>query len=136
MKFKILGIEHIGIAQNSDSTELSKFFSETLDLHSTSELVENQKVITEIFDTGFGKIELLYPSDKSSVIDKFLSKKGQSIHHIAILVDNLDQLVKHLILKNVKLINETPQIGADNKKIIFIHPHSTPGMLLEFCQEI
>ena len=75
MKFKILGIEHIGIAQDSDSTELSKFFSEILDLHSTSELVENQKVITEIFDTGSGKIELLYPSDKTSVIDKFLSKK-------------------------------------------------------------
>ena len=136
MKFKILGIEHIGIAQNSGSNELSNFFSDTLNLHSTSELVDDQKVITEIFDTGAGKIELLYPSDKSSVIDKFLSKKGQSIHHVAILVDNIEQLVKHLMLKNVKLINETPQIGADNKKIIFIHPHSTPGMLLEFCQEI
>ena len=136
MKFKILGIEHIGIAQNSGSNELSNFFSDTLSLHSTSELVDDQKVITEIFDTGAGKIELLYPSDKSSVIDKFLSKKGQSIHHVAILVDNIEQLVKHLMLKNVKLINETPQIGADNKKIIFIHPHSTPGMLLEFCQEI
>ena len=136
MKFKILGIEHIGIAQNSGSNELSNFFSDTLSLHSTSELVDDQKVITEIFDTGAGKIELLYPSDKSSVIDKFLSKKGQSIHHVAILVDNIEQLVKHLMLKNVKLINETPQIGADNKKLIFIHPHSTPGMLLEFCQEI
>ena len=136
MKFKILGIEHIGIAQNSGSNELSNFFSDTLNLHSTSELVDDQKVITEIFDTGAGKIELLYPSDKSSVIDKFLSKKGQSIHHVAILVDNIEQLVKHLMLKNVKLIHETPQIGADNKKIIFIHPHSTPGMLLEFCQEI
>ena len=136
MKFKILGIEHIGIAQNSGSNELSNFFSDSLNLHSTSELLDDQKVITEIFDTGAGKIELLYPSDKSSVIDKFLSKKGQSIHHVAILVDNIEQLVKHLMLKNVKLINKTPQIGADNKKIIFIHPHSTPGMLLEFCQEI
>ena len=136
MKFKILGIEHIGVAQNSGSNKLSNFFSDTLKLHSTKELVDNQKVITEIFDTGSVKIELLYPSDKSSVLDKFLSKKGESIHHIAILVDNLDELIKHLISKDIKLINKTPQKGADNKKIIFIHPYSSPGMLLEFCQEI
>ena len=136
MKFRILGIEHIGIAQNTNSEQLSNFFSDILNLPNEREFVENQKVITEIFDTGAGKIELLYPSEESSVISKFLSKKGQSMHHIAILVDNIDGLIKHLLSNGIKLINEKPQTGADNKKIIFIHPHSTPGMLLEFCQEI
>ena len=136
MKFTILGIEHVGIAQNTNSEQLSNFFSDILKLPNEREFVENQKVITEIFDTGAGKIELLFPSEESSVISKFLSKKGQSMHHIAISVDNIDELIKHLLSNDIKLINEKPQTGADNKKIIFIHPHSTPGILLEFCQEI
>jgi len=135
MNFKILGIEHIGIAQHKDSDKLSSFFENTLNMSKKSEIVEGQKVLTEIFDTGAGKIELLSATDKDSVISKYLAKKGESVHHIAILVDNLDAALNYLKSKNVKLINETPQKGADNMKIIFIHPHSTPGMLLEFCQE-
>ncbi len=82
-----------------------------------------------------GKIELLSATSKDSVINKYLAKKGESIHHIAILVDNLDAALNYLKSKNVKLINKTPQKGADNMKIAFIHPHATPGMLLELCQE-
>ena len=135
MNFKILGIEHIGIAQDKNSDKLSSFFENTLNISKKSEVVENQKVLTEIFDTGAGKIELLFATDTESVINKYLAKKGESIHHIAILVDNLDAALNYLKLKNVKLINETPQKGADSMKIAFIHPHSTPGMLLELCQE-
>ena len=135
MDFKILGIEHVGIAQNQDSNKLSSFFEDALNMSKKTEIVDNQKVLTEIFDTGAGKIELLSATDKDSVINKYLAKKGESIHHIAILVDNLDAALNHLKLKNIKLINEVPQKGADNMKIAFIHPHSTPGMLLELCQE-
>jgi len=135
MDFKILGIEHVGIAQNQDSNKLSSFFEDTLNMSKKTEIVDEQKVLTEIFDTGSGKIELLSATDKDSVINKYLAKKGESIHHIAILVDNLDAALNHLKLKNIKLINEVPQKGADNMKIAFIHPHSTPGMLLELCQE-
>ncbi len=135
MDFKILGIEHIGIAQNQGSNKLSAFFENTLKMSKKTEIVEEQKVLTEIFDTGSGKIELLSATDKDSVINKYLAKKGESIHHIAILVDNLDAALNYLKLKNIKLINEKPQKGADNMKIAFIHPHSTPGMLLELCQE-
>ena len=71
-----------------------------------------------------------------SRINKYLSKRGESVHHIAILVDNLKETIKYLESKNVKLINDKPQKGADNKIIIFVHPTSTPGILLEFCQEI
>jgi methylmalonyl-CoA/ethylmalonyl-CoA epimerase len=135
MDFKILGIEHIGIAQDKDSDKLSSFFEDILNISKKTELVKGEKVLTEIFDTGAGKIELLSATDKASVISKYLAKKGESIHHIAILVDNLEVALDYLKSKNVKLINETPQKGADNMKIAFIHPHSTPGMLLEFCQE-
>ena len=92
--------------------------------------------LTDIFDTGAGKIELLSETDEESVINKYLAKKGESVHHIAILVDNLDATLAHLKSKNVKLINERPQKGADNMKIAFIHPYSTPGILLELCQKI
>ena len=66
----------------------------------------------------------------------YLAKKGESIHHIAIMVDNLDAALDYLKSKNIKLINEKPQKGAGDLKIAFIHPHSTPGILLELCQEV
>ena len=72
MKFRILGIEHIGIAQNTNSEQLSNF-SDILKLPNEREFVKS-KVITEIFDTGAGKIELLFPSEEGSVISKFLKK--------------------------------------------------------------
>ena len=135
MNFKILGIEHVGIAQDKSSDKLSSFFEDILNMSKKSEVVENQSVLTKIFDTGAGKIELLSATDKESVINKYLAKKGESVHHIAILVDDLDVALDYLKSKNVKLINETPQKGADNMRIAFIHPHSTPGILLELCQE-
>ena len=135
MNFKILGIEHIGIAQDKGSDKLSSFFENILNISKKSEVVEDQKVLTEIFDTGAGKIELLSAIDKESVINKYLAKRGESVHHIAILVDDLNKALGYLKSKNVKLINETPQKGADNMRIAFVHPHSTPGILLELCQE-
>ena len=135
MNFKILGIEHIGIAQDKDSDKLSSFFENILNISKKTEVVEDQKVLTDIFDTGAGKIELLSATDKESVINRYLAKKGESVHHIAILVDDLNKALDYLKSKNVKLINETPQKGADNMRIAFVHPHSTPGILLELCQE-
>jgi len=135
MNFKILGIEHIGIAQDKDSDKLSSFFENILNISKKSEVVEDQKVLTDIFDTGAGKIELLSATDKESVINRYLAKKGESVHHIAILVDDLDEALDYLKSKNVKLINETPQKGADNMRIAFVHPHATPGILLELCQK-
>ena len=134
MEFKILGIEHIGIAQHKDNSVLSSFFEHILNLPKITELVEDQKALTEIFNTGAGKIELLSGTDNESIITKFLAKKGQSAHHIALLVDDLDAAIAYLKSKNINLIDEKPKLGADNMRIAFVHPHSTPGILLEFCQ--
>ena len=135
MNFKILGIEHIGIAQDKGSDKLSSFFENILNISKKTEVVEDQKVLTDIFDTGAGKIELLSAADKESVINRYLAKNGESVHHIAILVDDLNEALDYLKSKNVKLINETPQKGADNMRIAFVHPHATPGILLELCQK-
>tara|TARA_B110000116_G_scaffold205924_1_gene181133 strand:- start:119 stop:529 length:411 start_codon:yes stop_codon:yes gene_type:complete len=135
MNFKVLGIEHIGLAQKSENGELSLFLKDVLQLSRNVETVEEQKVLTEIFDTGSGKIELLSATESDSLITKYLSKKGQSAHHIALLVDNLDEALKYLKSKNIKLIDEVPKLGADNMRIAFIHPSSTPGILLELCQK-
>ena len=135
MNFKILGIEHVGLAQNTSNSELSSFLENILNFSKNTEIVDDQKVLTEIFDTGSGKIELLSATDSESVITKYLAKKGQSTHHIALLVDNLEEALKYLKSKNVQLIDETPKSGADNMIIAFVHPHSTPGILLELCQK-
>tara|TARA_B100000614_G_C14157539_1_gene331251 strand:+ start:110 stop:520 length:411 start_codon:yes stop_codon:yes gene_type:complete len=134
MNFKVLGIEHIGIATNDNSKKLSIFFERILKLPLKKEIVKNQKVLTEIFETGNGKIELLSATEESSVINKFLNKKGDSIHHLAIRVDNIFNAIEYLQENGIELINNTPQEGADNMIIIFIHPNSTPGLLLELCQ--
>ena len=136
MNFKILGIDHIGIATNENSTILSNFFENILNIPLKEEIVEEQMVLTKIFNTGAGKIELLSPTKRESVINKFLLKKGESMHHLAILVDNIDNALEYLKENDIKLINEKPEYGADNMKIAFVHPHSTPGILLEFCQKI
>ena len=135
MNFKILAIEHVGIAQQPDSDKLSLFFENILNISKISEVVEDQKVLTEIFDTGAGKIELLSATDKESVINKYLAKRGESAHHMALLVDNLEAALDYLKSKNIKLIDEVPKKGADNMMIAFVHPHSTPGILLELCQK-
>ena len=112
MNFKILGIDHIGIATNDNSTVLSNFFENILNIPLKKEIVEEQMVLTKIFNTGAGKIELLSATKQESVINKYLKEN------------------------DIKLINEKPEYGADNMKIAFVHPHSTPGILLEFCQKI
>ena len=101
MNFKILGIEHIGIAQSSSDSELSSFLKNILNLSKNTEIVDDQKVLTEIFDTGSGKIELLSATEPESVITKYLAKKGQSAHHIALLGDNLEEALKYLKSRGV-----------------------------------
>ena len=132
--FQILGVEHIGIATNNDS--LNNFFKNILGMDDISiEIVENQDVSTEIFNTGKGKLELLKPMSKNSPISKFLRNKGQAVHHIALCVDDISNALKHLKGKGVKLIDQSPKIGAEGHLIAFIHPHESPGLLIELCQK-
>ena len=83
---------------------------------------------------GDHTIELLEPSDDSSLIESFLNKRGQGLHHIALEVDNIYNAIEYLEYNNIKMIYSQPQTGANNKLITFIHPSSTPGILIEICQ--
>ena len=132
---KILGIEHIGIAtDNFDKDALFwKLLLKNCE-HSTEEIKE-QKVITKIFDTGQGKIELLEATSSESPIAKFISKKGIGIHHICLQVDDIKLAIAELTESGVDLIDSTPRIGAEGYLIAFIHPRSTGGVLVELVEK-
>ena len=135
MNFKILGIEHVAIAVSS-LKEPSKVFGDILGIDNTStEEVVDQKVVTDIFDTGRGKVELLEATSEDSPISNFLEKRGNGVHHIAFLVDNLEIALKDLAESGIELIDKSPRIGAEGMLIAFLHPKSTGGVLVELCQK-
>ena len=135
MNFKILAIEHVAIAVD-DAKEPADVFGNLLGIKNTStEEVVDQKVITDIFDTGAGKIELLEATSDDSPISKFLEKRGKGVHHIAFLVDNLNLALDELSDAGVQLIDRAPRVGAEGMLIAFLHPSSTSGVLVELCQK-
>ncbi|GGK30262.1 methylmalonyl-CoA epimerase [Yeosuana aromativorans] len=129
-------IEHIGIAVKnieSSNTLFSKLFAQS---HYKMETVETEGVKTSFFKVGTNKIELLEATHPDSPIAKFIEKKGEGIHHIAFDVDDIESEVKRLISEGFTVLNETPKKGADNKLVVFLHPKTTNGVLIELCQEI
>ena len=133
--FKILGIEHVGVAVES-MDGISEIFSDILGLEfSGSEEVKDQQVITDIYKTESGKLEFLKATSKDSPIARFIDKKGSGIHHIALVVDHLQPALDYLQEKGIELIDEKPRIGAEGLSIAFIHPKSTGGILVELCEK-
>ncbi|MBN8565673.1 MAG: methylmalonyl-CoA epimerase [Flavobacteriales bacterium] len=127
-------IEHIGIAVNS-LEEAIPFWEEKLGLKCyTIEEVKEQKVKTAFFQIGQSKIELLESTDPEGPIGKFIEKKGEGIHHLAIAVKDIQQNLMELDAKDVQLIDKTPRKGAEGLDIAFLHPKSTHGVLLELCE--
>jgi methylmalonyl-CoA/ethylmalonyl-CoA epimerase len=129
-------IEHIGIAVK-DMDNANILFEKLLGVPSyKTETVETESVVTSFFQTGTNKIELLMATNPESPIAKFLEKKGEGIHHIAFDVDDIEAEITRLESEGFVLINENPKPGADNKMVVFLHPKSTNGVLVELCQEI
>lgn len=129
-------VEHIGIAVKDleTSNELfSKLFNQK---PYKSETVESEGVTTSFFQIGETKIELLEATQEDSPIAKFISKKGEGIHHIAYDVEDIEAEMKRLSEAGFTLLNEKPKKGADNKLVCFLHPKTTNGVLVELCQEI
>jgi methylmalonyl-CoA/ethylmalonyl-CoA epimerase len=93
-------------------------------------------VTTSFFQNGPNKIELLAATSPNSPIAKFLEKKGEGIHHIAFDVENIEEEIVRLKKEGFVVLNEIPKKGADNKLVVFLHPKSTNGVLIELCQEI
>lgn len=131
----MLKIEHIGIAVK-DIEKSNALFADLLGTSQYKiEEVAGEYVKTSFFKVGDNKIELLEATNKDSPIAKFIKKKGEGIHHIAFEVENIEEEVRRLNKKGFKIINEKPKQGADNKRVVFLHPKSTNGVLIELCQE-
>ena len=128
-------IEHLGIAVNN-MEEALKIYEDLLGQNCYKiEVVESEFVKTAFIQVGDSKIELLEATHSDSAIAKFLEKKGQGFHHVAFDVENIDSEINRLVEKGFELIHTTPKDGADNKRIAFLHPKSTNGLLVELCQE-
>ncbi len=128
-------VDHIGVAVNNIDDAL-KFYTEHLGMECKDvEEVPEQKVKVAFLPVGESKIELLEPSSDDSPVKKFLDKKGEGVHHIALHVDNIEKALADMKEKGVKLIDEEPRDGAHGAKIAFIHPKSTGGTLVELCQK-
>ena len=128
-------IEHLGIAVanlQESITMFEKLLNTTC--YKTEEVV-SEGVRTAFFQVGESKIELLEATNPDSPIAKFIAKQSGGIHHIAFEVEDIDSEMKRLKALDFILIQESPKDGADNKRIAFLHPKSTNGVLVELCQE-
>ena len=127
-------IDHIGIAVNSIQESLP-FWESALGVKCTgTETVEDQKVTTAFLPIKESEIELLEATSPESPIAKFIEKKGEGIHHLAIRVDDLEKALAELKEKGIRLIDEQPRKGAGGAMIAFLHPKATGGILLELSQ--
>lgn len=133
----MLKIEHIGIAVKN-LEESNQLFAKLLGKpHYKTETVESEKVSTSFFKTGENKIELLEAQNPDSAIAKFIEKRGQGIHHIAFEVEDIEKETERLKAEGFETTGSgKPFKGADNKLVIFFHPKTTNGVLIELCQEI
>jgi methylmalonyl-CoA/ethylmalonyl-CoA epimerase len=99
------------------------------------EEVPDQKVRTAFFQIGQTKIELLESNDPDGPVNKFIQRKGEGVHHIAVAVGNLTEALKEMEVKGFQIIDKKPSQGADGLNIAFLHPKSTGGVLLELCED-
>ena len=129
-------IEHIGIAVK-DLDVSNVLFEKLFGAPAyKSEVVESEGVTTSFFLNGPNKIELLAATHPESPIAKFIEKKGEGIHHIAVNVEDIVSESAPLQKEGCVVLKGTPKKGADNKLVAFLHPKSTNGVLIELCQEI
>jgi methylmalonyl-CoA/ethylmalonyl-CoA epimerase len=129
-------IEHIGIAVK-DLKVSNQLFQKLLGKNLyKEELVEGEGVKTSFFMIGETKIELLEATRENSPIAKYLNKRGEGIHHIAFDVEDIYQEMERLKNEGFEILNDIPKSGADNKLVVFLHPKTTSGVLVELCQDI
>jgi len=127
-------IDHIGIAVKS-LAEAVKVYANAIGLKQGGyDQVDEQGVRVAMFEIGDSRIELLEPTRPDSPIEKFMAKRGEGIHHIAVAVENIEETLARLKAAGVRLVDETPKRGAHNTRIAFVHPSATHGVLLELVE--
>ena len=129
-------MEHLGIAVKSLS-DSDQLFERLLGTASyKKEEVEREGVVTSFYKVGDCKVELLEASAPESPISKFIEKRGEGVHHVAFGVEDIHFEIKRLKKEGFEFVSEEPKKGADNKLIVFLHPKTTGGVLVELCQEM
>lgn len=122
-------VSHIGIAVEAIAASLP-FFRDVLGLREVSlDGSDGARIVG--FSAGEPLVELLEADDPSSPIARFVARRGPGIHHICFSVDDLDAMLERCRAAGIQLIDERPRIGAEGKRIAFLHPKSTGGVLVE-----
>ena len=125
-------IAHVGIAIPSLAAATA-FYRDVLGMDPV-DLADSDGARIEAFEAGESLVELLEPERADTPIGKFIAKRGAGIHHICFAVDDLDAMLERCKAKGVRLIDETPRLGAEGKRIAFLHPSSTAGILVELSE--
>ena len=129
-------IHHVGIAVESLRAAVPLFERLLGRAPDSEEVVEDEKVRIAVFTLGNSRIELLEATSPDSPIARFINKRGQGVHHVALTVANLSGVLAQLEAAGVRLIGREPRIGAGKERIAFLHPASTAGVLIELVEEI
>ena len=129
-------LDHIGVAVNSLEATLPLYQTLLgLELLKT-ELVPTEQVKVAFLNTGDCHLELLEPTSDESPIARFMAKRGPGIHHLCLKVENLPALLARLEQAGVQLIDRVPRPGANHKRVAFVHPKATGGILLELSESL
>ena len=130
----IRGVHHIAIAVPDLEAALPLYKERFgFQLHAI-ERVPDQRVRVAVLVNGPHRIELVEPADASSPISGFLERRGPGLHHICLDVQGIDPLLADLGAAGIRLIDAAPRPGAEGRRVAFVHPKSTGGVLTEFCQ--
>ncbi|MEZ4648635.1 MAG: methylmalonyl-CoA epimerase [Candidatus Eisenbacteria bacterium] len=129
-------IDHLGVAVLDPERALATY-RDALGLRLDQiEDIPSQKLVSYHLAIGESHIELLHPTEEDSVIGKYLAKKGPGIHHVALQVDDIEAERDRLSAAGLEPLTPEPFIGANGKKVLFFHPRTTGGILLEICQVV
>jgi methylmalonyl-CoA/ethylmalonyl-CoA epimerase len=127
-------IDHLGIAVTNPEEALAVFAGAMGLIHEETEEIPSQKLRSYHLRVGESCLELLHPTDTTSPVAKFLEKKGPGIHHIALEVDNILTERDRLVARGLQPLTTEPFVGAGGKRVLFFHPKTTGGVLIEICQ--
>lgn len=128
-------VDHIGIAVQSLEESLP-FYTEVLGLELKGiEEVESERVKVAFIQIGGTKLELLEPTSSESAIAKYIEKRGEGIHHVALGVDSIEARIAEIKEKGIKMINDEAKVGAGGALVAFMHPKSTGRVLVELCEK-
>ncbi len=130
-----LTLDHLGIAVKS-LAEARKFYEALGMKVSGEETIEHEKVRVAMLPAGESRLELLEATADDSTIARFIAKRGEGLHHIALSVEDLEATVARLKSQGIRLVTDKVQIGAGGHRYVFVHPASTGGVLLELCQNV